>query len=267
MTSIPGTWALVRVTSTDADGKALPSPLGGQPIGRVLLTDDARMIAVTCNGRPEVPAGESRDFSAYSGNYTTDGKTLVTRVFAASDPSRIGGDQVRDVRFEGEHMILRPPLRSYFGRPPETRELWWQRVGDAPASLNPKSIVGTWALERGICTSADGKALPAPYGGSAGLGRVAFTADGRMMAVLCDTSASLPAGAEREFNSYCGNFTFDGARLVTRVFANSAPDRLGGDQVREVSYDGDLMIFRPPTRSSGGVTSQRQLWWRKIAER
>jgi hypothetical protein len=39
---------------------------------------------------------------------TYDGEELVTRVDAASDPSRIGSDQVRGVRFEGENMVLIP---------------------------------------------------------------------------------------------------------------------------------------------------------------
>jgi hypothetical protein len=99
MQNVSGTWMLVKVTSTDGDGKPLPAPYGGVPIGRLMLTPEGRMAAITLDGRAEVAPGVSRDFSAYSGNYTFDGKTLLTRVFAASDPTRIGGDQVRDVRF------------------------------------------------------------------------------------------------------------------------------------------------------------------------
>jgi hypothetical protein len=59
-----------------------------------------------------------------------------------------------------------------------------------------------------------------PYGGKA-LGRVTFTADGRMMSVVCDGRKELPAGVSREYSSYCGNYTYDGERLVTRVDAAS----------------------------------------------
>ena len=62
-------------------------------------------------GRKELPAGVTREYSSYCGNYTYDGEKLVTRVDAASDPSRIGSDQVRGVRFEGARMILIPPAR------------------------------------------------------------------------------------------------------------------------------------------------------------
>ena len=47
------------------------------------------------------------------------------------------------------------------------------------------SIVGTWKLLHATAQDAAGTARPAPYGGKA-LGRVTFTADGRMMSVVCD---------------------------------------------------------------------------------
>ena len=59
---------------------------------------------------------------------------------------------------------------------------------------------------------------PSPYGGKA-LGRVTFTADGRMMSVVCDGRKELPAGASREYSSYCGNYSYDCEKLVTRCSA------------------------------------------------
>ena len=88
------------------------------------------------------------------------------------------------------------------------------------------SIVGTWKLAHSAARDAAGAALPAPYGGK-GIGRVTFTAEGRMMSVVCDGRRELPAGAPREYSSYCGNYTFDGSRLVTRVDAASDPSRIG----------------------------------------
>jgi len=61
------------------------------------------------------------------GNYTYDGEKLITRVDAASDPSRIGSDQVRGVRFEGEYMVLIPPPRRT-GEIEEHREITWERI-------------------------------------------------------------------------------------------------------------------------------------------
>ena len=51
----------------------------------------------------------------------------MTRVDASSDPARIGSDQVRDVSFEGDTMILRPPPRpTQAGE--EYREISWVRL-------------------------------------------------------------------------------------------------------------------------------------------
>jgi len=96
-------------------------------MGRVIFTADGRMMSVVCDGRPELPAGASREYSSYCGNYTFDGSRLATRVDAASDPSRIGSDQVRGVRFERDYMILTPPPRRTDDSD-EYRELTWERI-------------------------------------------------------------------------------------------------------------------------------------------
>jgi hypothetical protein len=127
MPSIVGTWKLVRATARDASGAPLPEPYGGKGIGRVTFTAEGRMQSVVCDGRREVPPGEIRDYSSYCGNYRVDGTRLVTRVDAASDPSRIGSDQVRGVRFDGELVVLTPPPRRSGGTE-EYRELTWQRI-------------------------------------------------------------------------------------------------------------------------------------------
>ena len=126
------------------------------------------------------------------------------------------------------------------------------------------SIVGTWKLVAAAARDRSGNLLPAPYGGR-GMGRVMFNADGRMMAVTCDGRPELPAGASRAYSSYCGNYTFDGARLVTRVDAASDPARIGSDQVREVSFDGARMILKPPPRQTEAGEEYRELTWERIA--
>jgi len=126
-----------------------------------------------------------------------------------------------------------------------------------------QSIVGTWRLVRAEAHDVNGKALPAPYGGK-GMGRVTFNAEGRMAAVVVDGRPELPAGIGRDYSSYCGNYSFTGTRLVTRVDAASDPARLGSDQVREVSFDGDLMVLRPPPRAGG---KYRVLTWERLSER
>jgi hypothetical protein len=127
-------------------------------------------------------------------------------------------------------------------------------------------LVGTWALVRGTCTAADGSPRPAPYG-PMGMGRVSFSGDGHMVAVVCDCRTDLAAGETREYNSYCGTYTFDGKRLVTKVFANSDASRLAADQIRDIRFEGRYLVMRPPPRAvPGGPAEQREIWWEKIAE-
>ncbi len=127
MASIVGTWKLVAASARDGAGNPLPSPYGPKFMGRVTFNAEGRMMAVLCDGRPAMPDDTARDYASYCGNYRFDGSQLVTRVDAASDPARLGSNQVRDVRFEGEHMVLRPPPRAR-GTRTEQRELTWERI-------------------------------------------------------------------------------------------------------------------------------------------
>jgi Lipocalin-like domain len=124
---IVGTWRLKSTKGRDDAGNALPPPYGPRPRGLVTFQDDGRMMCVLCDGRAELPAGEPRQFMSYAGNYTFDGSTLLTRVDASSDQSRVGGDQVRAVRFEDGNMVLAPPRRLYAGLM-QHQELVWERV-------------------------------------------------------------------------------------------------------------------------------------------
>jgi hypothetical protein len=132
-------------------------------------------------------------------------------------------------------------------------------------SMTP-SIVGTWRLVRAIAEDADGRPLSPPYGGEKAMGRLTLNAEGRMISVLCDGRPTVPAGTVREYNSYCGQYRFDGKQLITTVDAAAAATRLGSDQVRDVSFDGALMVLRPPRRAYGERIEQRTLWWEKIAD-
>jgi hypothetical protein len=124
---IVGTWRLISTNGADDSGKTLPPPYGPTPNGLVCFQDDGRMYCVLCDGRSTLPSGETRQFMSYAGNYNFDGMTLSTRVDASSDTSRIGGDQLRTVRFENGNMVLAPPRRLYAGVM-QRQELLWERV-------------------------------------------------------------------------------------------------------------------------------------------
>ena len=125
---IVGTWKLIGTMGVGDDGAALPPPYGPIANGVVCFQADGRMYCVLCDGRAELPGGTPRQFMSYAGNYTFDGATLSTRVDASSDASRVGGDQVRTVRFEGGRMMLAPPRRMFAGAM-QRQELTWERVG------------------------------------------------------------------------------------------------------------------------------------------
>lgn len=127
---ITGTWKLVRTKAEADDGSPLPPPFGGEGvIGRLVLDPSGRMMGAIMDARPEIPAGQQRQRSFYSGRYTFDGKQLTTDVDVSIDTDRVGGKQVRDVSFEGDLMVLRPPLRKFQGRM-ERHSLWWQKISD-----------------------------------------------------------------------------------------------------------------------------------------
>jgi hypothetical protein len=127
------------------------------------------------------------------------------------------------------------------------------------------SIIGTWRLVKGHTSDLQGNPAPPPYGGEKAMGLLTFNRDGRMMAVLCDGRPSIADGNRRLYTSYCGNYSFDGKRLVTRVDACSGPERMGTDQVRDIRFEDGLMILRPPVREESGRQVQRELYWEKIA--
>jgi hypothetical protein len=131
------------------------------------------------------------------------------------------------------------------------------------STIDPR-IVGTWRLVSTKGRDDAGAALSPPYGPKA-MGLVVFEPDGRMMAVLCDGRASLPADEARQFMSYAGNYTFDGETLSTRVDASSDAGRIGGDQVRSVSFDGATMVLRPPRRLYAGIMQRQELVWERVA--
>jgi hypothetical protein len=109
-------------------------PYGEKPRGLLVFYPDKRMMSVLCDGRNELPAGETgREYNSYCGNYEYDGNTLITHVDASAERSRVGGDQVRFTHFEGENLVLTQKPRLWQGVM-QRRELHWERIADAPAN-------------------------------------------------------------------------------------------------------------------------------------
>jgi hypothetical protein len=128
MDALTGIWRLIDAKAWDEAGNPLPAPYGAHPTGQLAFTSEGRVLTAICNGDAAVAPGTNRGYSSYGGPYRLESGTLTVDVDMASDPSRIGGQQVREARLDGDRMILRPPARSYGGGAVQQRELTWLRV-------------------------------------------------------------------------------------------------------------------------------------------
>ena len=129
--SIVGTWRLFKTSARDDKGAPMHPPYGKDPRGLLVFYADGRMMSVLCDSRKELPAGETvREYMSYCGNYTWDGKTLVTRVDASADAKRVGGEQTRFTEFRGGHLVLTQKPRLWQGVM-QHRELEWEKVAEA----------------------------------------------------------------------------------------------------------------------------------------
>jgi hypothetical protein len=124
-----------------------------------------------------------------------------------------------------------------------------------------ESLVGTWRLVGEEAWDSAGERR-APLMGARPMGLATFNAEGRMMAVLSDGSAE--TAGKRAYVSYCGAYTFDGARLVTQVDGASEARFWEAAQVREASFADGILTLRPPPRVFDGVELRRALHWEKI---
>ena len=87
-----------------------------------------------------------------------------------------------------------------------------------------------------------------------------------MAAVLCAGGPEPSDGAPRQYVSYCGVWRLKADVLTTRVDATSDPARMGTDQVRQVRFDGDVMVLTPPPRKFEGGVEHREIYWKKLAD-
>ncbi len=127
-------------------------------------------------------------------------------------------------------------------------------------------IIGTWRLVRAEAFGGDGEPQAPPYG-NVPMGRLMLTRAGRMMAMTGDGRAVVPDNQIREYNTYSGNYQFDGKQLVTRVDCCSNPAYMGTEQVRDVSTEKGLMVLRPPVRAyADRPPEQRVLYWERISD-
>ena len=124
-----------------------------------------------------------------------------------------------------------------------------------------QTLIGVWKLVQARAFDETGNELPSPLGPQP-MGVAIFDAE-RSMAMACDARATLPPGIRRAFAAYCGNYTFDGTKLVTRVDGASGPDMLE-DQVRHIRFDTSTRMTVIPASRLFDRNSGLELVWERV---
>ena len=124
MKSLIGSWQLVSYETTDAAGrKGRPY---GDAVGRIAYDENGNMTGQVM--RPDRTVETAyRGYIAYFGTYevAADGRSVVHHVQGSLNPAWVGGDQVRQLRFDGDRLILSTETRK--DGVAVKHELTWER--------------------------------------------------------------------------------------------------------------------------------------------
>jgi len=131
-----GTWELVRWETSYDDGLTI-YPMGEDAKGFIMYTTDGHMSAALFRGnRPNFETGEALTASdaekvagwdsyySYGGPFEIDGDRVIHTVAHTIYPNWLGGTQVREISFEGEHLILTTPPQKTRRGTQNSRVIW-----------------------------------------------------------------------------------------------------------------------------------------------
>ncbi len=112
---IVGTWKLVSVNYEDQATKERTPIYGEHPKGIQIATAEGRWLALmTAEGRsvPQTNADRAaalKSMIAYTGRYRVENGQVITKVEAAWNEGWVGGEQVRNIRFDGDQLYIESP--------------------------------------------------------------------------------------------------------------------------------------------------------------
>ncbi len=112
---IVGTWKLVSVNYEDQVSKERTPVHGEHPRGIQIATPEGRWLALmTAEGRtiPKTDADRAaalKSMIAYTGRYRVANGQVVTKVEASWNEGWVGGEQVRNIRFDGDRLYIESP--------------------------------------------------------------------------------------------------------------------------------------------------------------
>jgi len=135
-----GTWRLVSFTRKVLETGETTDIFGKSPRGFINYGRDGRMLVLIVSDKRPKPADLAKVTDqervelfkttiAYGGTYTYDGKTIKHHVDISWNETWTGTDQVREVKFEGNRLILSTvPAPSVIDGKLVTAVLTWERV-------------------------------------------------------------------------------------------------------------------------------------------
>ena len=105
-----GLWRTVSFETEYQKSTEREAPLGKNPTGYVMYTPEGRMWSiVTAEGREAPKTDEDRaalfkSMFAYTGTYRVEGDKLIIKVDVSWNPARVGKDQVRSFKIDGDRL-------------------------------------------------------------------------------------------------------------------------------------------------------------------
>ena len=136
-----------------------------------------------------------------------------------------------------------------------------------------KQLVGNWTLLSYITENPDGS-RGKPYGDA--IGRLSYDEHGHMAGQVMRPGRSDVApgewGAQQVRSAYAGYIAYFGTyevneaedTVVHHVHGALNPGWVGGDQVRRMRFDGDLLVLSTEVVKAGALV-KHSLTWKKLA--
>jgi hypothetical protein len=112
---IVGTWKLLSVNYEDVATRERAPIYGEHPKGIQIATPHGRWLALMTGEGRTVPKTDTEraqaltSMIAYTGRYRVENGQVITRVEAAWNEGWVGGEQVRNIRFEDDKLYIESP--------------------------------------------------------------------------------------------------------------------------------------------------------------
>jgi Lipocalin-like domain len=121
-----GSWELTRFETRDIATGAVRHPLGADPRGLILYTEDGYMSAQLAPGAEDTELGE---YIAYTGPFQVDEQSAIVHheVAMATMPDLLTTPQLREVGLDGDTLTLSATMTDAAGTTSRST-LTWRRA-------------------------------------------------------------------------------------------------------------------------------------------